>query len=763
MKKTLQITLIFMTFLCGYSYAQSQLPACQGNDSRSWSNCNGSITYPNGDRYESTYKDGKQVGQGTYYSLAENQFKGDKYVGEFKDNKFHGQGTYTFANGRKYTGEFKDGKQTGQGVFTEANGNKFVGGFKDGKQDGKGTFTWANGNKLVGEWQDGKYNGQGVFTEANGNKYLGEFKDEKYNGQGTLTFPNGNKYVGEFKDGKQNGQGTFTFASGSKYVGEFRDGKRDGQGTWDWVNGDKFVGQHKGDKYHGQGTLTYAKGDKYVGEFKDNKYHGQGTLTFISGTEYIGEFKDSKYNGKGSLTFSSGNKYVGEFKDGKENGQGTFTYPNGNKYIGEFKDGMQNGSGTYSYSNGEKYVGQNKNNKRDGQGTFYSSNGSIINQGIWADGSFVRSESVQQATATNPSNQTSSMSVASYTQSQLPQCQAGAQVRMSCVGVYIFKNGDKYSGEWQWGERHGLGTLYSSNGSIINQGFWDYGKFIRSESVQQVTISNNEIEKLRAEAELEKRRRQELEEQLRIAQLQTQQSIQSTQSTITSSIGKRVALVVGNNNYKVRPLKNSRNDADDMSRALRNSGFEVIERRDSTLPQMRTAIREFGDKLLTYDVGLVYYSGHGVENKGRNYFIPVNADILREDEIADQGLDVSLILEKMSTAQKSVNILIVDACRDDPFGRTFRSTSKGLAQMDAPRGTIIAYATSPGKVASDGDPRERKSPYTKHLLRAMQAPNKPIEQVFKEVRRAVQDETKNQQTPWENTSLSGDFYFSVKK
>jgi hypothetical protein len=227
------------------------------------------------------------------------------------------------------------------------------------------------------------------------------------------------------------------------------------------------------------------------------------------------------------------------------------------------------------------------------------------------------------------------------------------------------------------------------------------------------------------------------------------------------SVGKRVALVLGNASYKTRPLKNSRNDADDMSRSLRSSGFEVIDVRDGSLSQMRTAVRQFGDKLLTNDVGLVYYSGHGIEVKGRNYFIPVNADIQREDEIADQGLDVALILEKMNTAQRSVNIMIVDACRDDPFGRSFRSSSRGLATMEAPRGTIIAYATSPGKVASDGDPRERNSPYTKHLLRAMQAPNKPIEQVFKEVRRAVQDETKNQQTPWENTSLSGDFYFKV--
>jgi hypothetical protein len=258
--------------------------------------------------------------------------------------------------------------------------------------------------------------------------------------------------------------------------------------------------------------------------------------------------------------------------------------------------------------------------------------------------------------------------------------------------------------------------------------------------------------------EQSKRKQTELEEQLRLAQ---QQSQTTTPVATAPSIGKRIALVVGNASYKVRPLKNPLNDADDISRSLRSSGFEVIELRDASLQQMRSGVRQFGDRLINNDVGLVYYSGHGVEVKGRNYFIPVNADIMREDEIADQGLDVSLILEKMNTAGKGVNILIVDACRDDPFGRSFRSTSRGLAQMDAPRGTIIAYATSPGKVASDGD--GRNSPYTKNLVRAMQQPNKPIEQVFKEVRRAVQEETKNQQTPWENTSLSGDFYFKVQR
>ena len=226
-------------------------------------------------------------------------------------------------------------------------------------------------------------------------------------------------------------------------------------------------------------------------------------------------------------------------------------------------------------------------------------------------------------------------------------------------------------------------------------------------------------------------------------------------------MGKRLALVIGNASYKARPLLNPRNDADDVSRVLRSTGFEVIDLRDANLAQMRASVRQFGERLMSNDVGLVYYSGHGIEVKGKNYFIPVNTDIKVSDEVADQALDVSLILAKMDTAKKGVNILIVDACRDDPFGRSFRSNSRGLATMDAPQGTLIAYATAPGSVAADGT--GRNSPFTKHLVRAMQVPNTPIELMFKEVRRAVREETKNQQTPWENSSLIGNFYFSVKK
>jgi len=547
-------------------------------------------------------------------------------------------------------------------------------------------------------------NCNGNLKLPNGDRYVGEFQAGKPNGKGTLIFKNGDKYVGGFKDIKFNGIGTYTYANGAKYMGEFKDNKYEGKGILIAANGDKYEGNFKEDKFNGKGILIAANGDKYEGNFKEDKFNGNGTLSGFNGDKYIGEFKDDKYEGKGIFISVNGNKYEGNFKEDKYHGFGTYTFANGAKYSGEYKDGKRNGKGTLSDINGEIVAGDFKDGFKNGQVT------------------------------------------------------------------YTFSNGDKYDGEFKDDKSVGKGTFTLANGEKFVALLSERDRLLAEQKAkeQQRIVEEaraKEQQRLAIEAQQKEQNRilaeQRAKEQQRIAEEAQQVTPIPTQTASTGAVGRRIALVVGNANYKVRPLKNSRNDADDVSRSLKTTGFEVIDLRDATLPQMRTAVRQFGDRLINNDVGLVYYSGHGVEVKGRNYFIPVNADIQREDEIADQGLDVSLILEKMSTAGKGVNILIVDACRDDPFGRSFRSSSRGLAQMDAPRGTIIAYATSPGKVASDGDPRERNSPYTKHLVKAMQSPNKPIEQVFKEVRRAVQDETKNQQTPWENTSLSGDFFFKV--
>jgi uncharacterized caspase-like protein len=167
---------------------------------------------------------------------------------------------------------------------------------------------------------------------------------------------------------------------------------------------------------------------------------------------------------------------------------------------------------------------------------------------------------------------------------------------------------------------------------------------------------------------------------------------------------------------------------------------------------------DFGRKLRGgVDAGLFYYSGHGVQAKGRNYLIPVDATIRDEDEVAIEAVDVNDFLGTMESAASKVNIVVLDACRNNPFGGTFRSAERGLTVVTAPRGTYIAYSTAPGSVAEDGT--GDNSTYTRSLAAAIQSPGITLEQTFKEVRRLVADATANKQVTWDSSSITGNFYF----
>jgi len=216
----------------------------------------------------------------------------------------------------------------------------------------------------------------------------------------------------------------------------------------------------------------------------------------------------------------------------------------------------------------------------------------------------------------------------------------------------------------------------------------------------------------------------------------------------------RLALIIGNAKYSDKPLQNPLNDSEDLAARLATLGFDVILVKDGTLEKMRSAIRDFGSRIQGYESSFVYFSGHGIEYKGRNYLIPVDASIRGEEDVIDQAIDTALIIGKIELAKKSTNIFIIDACRNSPFGTKLRSSGVGLAVMDAPAGTLVAFSTSPGKLAEDGN--GRNSPYTKHLIQQLSIPYQPIEKVFKETRRAVIQDTKGRQVPWENTSLAED-------
>jgi hypothetical protein len=241
--------------------------------------------------------------------------------------------------------------------------------------------------------------------------------------------------------------------------------------------------------------------------------------------------------------------------------------------------------------------------------------------------------------------------------------------------------------------------------------------------------------------------------------LLAQSSRQLTQGSQSQNSARRIALVIGNGTYASAPaLKNPSNDARDVAATLQTLGFEVSSGVNIGQRAMKRLIREFGQKLKGGGSGLFYYAGHGVQSKGRNYLIPIDAEIQSEAEVEDSGVDVGLVLNYMDEAQNGLNIVILDACRNNPFGRSFRSAAEGLAQVDAPTGTLIAYATAPGRVASDGT--GQNGLYTSELLKQMRVPSVSVTDMFMRVRAEVMKQTGNKQVPWESSSLVGAFYFS---
>ena len=200
-----------------------------------------------------------------------------------------------------------------------------------------------------------------------------------------------------------------------------------------------------------------------------------------------------------------------------------------------------------------------------------------------------------------------------------------------------------------------------------------------------------------------------------------------------------MALVLGNSKYKESPLKNPANDARAVADALKASGFEVTLRVDAGQADMTAAVQAYVQAVSAKKcVGLFYYAGHGVQLAWRNYMLPVDADIDTVADVPKQCVEVNGLLEGLTKASNPMNIIILDACRDNPFGHLKGIDHKGLSQMDAPQSTLLAYATSPGNVASDGE--GANGLYTENLLRELRVPEAKVEEVFKRVRLGVRVE-----------------------
>ena len=410
------------------------------------------------------------------------------------------------------------------------------------------------------------------------------------------------------------------------------------------------------------------------------------------------------HNCFGTFTWPDGSKYVGEFKDDKRNGQGTFTFANGDKYVGEYKDGQRNGQGTLTFASGNKYVGEFKDGNFNGQGTF-----------TWPDGS-------------------------------------------------------KYVGEYKDDKRNGQGIFYLANGSISQSGVWSDDKLVTSQYVDpdrftRIAKGNTAPSSVEAQRQENERKAKQLEEALKRLEedkrqiaLERQQRIESqkVQPQIAPDNRRRLALVIGNDNYSSMPvLSNAVNDSNAMNDALRQANFEVMSYKNLNKRGMEEALYNFTQKLGKDDVGMFYFAGHGVQANSKNFLIPVAENVKKSADVQFEGIDVNRVMAYLQDSKNSLNIVVLDACRSSLPERG--GMSRGLTVTEAPQGSIVAYATAPGKAASDGD--VGNSPFTKNLVRVMQRKGLKIEDVFKEVRVAVSRETNGEQVPQEVSQLVGDFYF----
>ena len=299
-------------------------------------------------------------------------------------------------------------------------------------------------------------------------------------------------------------------------------------------------------------------------------------------------------------------------------------------------------------------------------------------------------------------------------------------------GDFSWTNGDRYLGEYQQDLRHGEGTYIFSNGSR-QQGLWKAGAFIgpipESHTSDSSAVSD---------------------------------SFRILPATAYKELN-RLALVIGNADYSDNPLKNPVNDAKLMAASLQDCGFQVMLYLNVDQKTLKKAIRSYGEALQkSKSTGLFYFAGHGLQADGRNYLIPTKARIEKITDIEFEAVDLGRVMSELEYANNGLNILILDACRDNPYRSRFEGSKyasyNGLANIGAaPYNSFIAFSTSPGAVAMDG--KGLNSLYTATLCQSMQQSNKSLESVFREVRKVVRERSDGMQVPWESSSVEDEFYF----
>ncbi|MGR9098999.1 MAG: caspase family protein [Gammaproteobacteria bacterium] len=537
-----------------------------------------------------------------------------------------------------------------------------------------------------------------------------------------------------------------------------------------------------------------------------NCISGRGTYKYPSGNEYSGSFHNGRRHGQGIFTWVDGYRYIGEYQNGNMHGVGMFVFPNGEKYEGEYENNMRNGYGVYTWLSGASYSGQYKNGKKNGVGKFTFANGVVLN-GVWKDDQLTESgfsnnippDSAKEFSLTIntvPPNANINFIDSQLVYSPGIKLKPGRyQVEVSHknykttyevidildqdVKVPVFLQVNEIDNPPLKSES--VVTLEkplpptSVNRAIrVDAQHLDFQKLLSDDSVtsSQSAEERRQFTEQRINTSIRESNSSQnisMVEQVKQEIDLIKSSFDSSQSLLSleeipiqnATPTKKTALVIGNSNYPVLgQLKNPENDARDMGDTLRAAGFNVILKLNASQEDIEDGIVEFGKRIKEDGgIGLFYYAGHGVQLQGFNYLVPIASRIKTQKDIRYKAVNVNLVIEEIIAAKNEINIIIVDACRNNPLpkGRG-RDKIIGLARTEVPEGTLIAYATSPGSVAKDGE--GRNGVYTKHLLQNMKAPNVPIETMFKRIMQGVMMETDRQQIPWMTSSLTKNFYFT---
>ena len=440
------------------------------------------------------------------------------------------------------------------------------------------------------------------------------------------------------------------------------------------------------------GVRDYGK-DRYAGEFKDDKRHGHGTYASANGDKYVGDWKGGAESGTGTHIDGLGTKYVGEFKDGMRDGLGTWTTSTGSTYVGEFRQNKRNGKGTYTFPSGEKYVGEFQDGSFHGQGVKYDAAGQIASSGYFENYKLVHS-------------------------------------------AYV--NPDKFS----------TARLSAAAPNTARQSL--EAEQQRQRELEERETRARELERVRtAELDVERKRREQLEEQLRIVERQ-RASIPPYQQPLNAH-----ALVIGNAAYPGSGrLDNPVNDSRAIGSKLRSLGFRVTEVEDANRAKLVTAFAQFSRSAAAADLSVLFYSGHGVQLLGTNYILPTDIDQSDLAQATIQGISLDSAIGQFLPGK--TKLVFLDACRDNPLYQVAanKSFNKGLAPISVAEGTLIAYATKDGQVASDGGKGTKNSPFTVALLEHLSDPD-DIAVVLRRVREKVKAATGGKQVPWDYGSLTG--------